>query len=111
MVREPEEIPEREHEIVVARVASVDVAKASAVVCTRVPREDEPGPFVTRVHPVDTTTNAILELADYLVGIRNRDLRHGETEIPVRGCGAPTAIRSKLTGCALVPPMRLGCSR
>jgi transposase len=69
-VREPEEIQEREHEVAVARVAAVDVAKASAVVCTRVPREGEPGRFVTRVHPVDATTNAILELADYLAGLR-----------------------------------------
>jgi len=69
-VREPEEIQEREHEIAVARVAAVDVAKASGVVCTRVPREGEPGRFVTRVHRVDATTNAILELADYLAGER-----------------------------------------
>ena len=38
-MREPEEIEECEHEIAVARVAAVDVAKASGVVCTRVPRE------------------------------------------------------------------------
>ena len=69
-MREPEEIEEREHEIAVARVAAVDVAKASGVVCTRVPREGEPGRFVTRVHPVEATTNAILELADYLAGMR-----------------------------------------
>jgi transposase len=69
-MREPEEIEEREHEIAVARVAAVDVAKASGVVCTRVPREDQPGRFVTRVHPVEATTNAILELAGYLAGLR-----------------------------------------
>jgi hypothetical protein len=69
-VQEPEEIQEREYEIAVARVAAVDVAKASGVVCTRVPREGEPGRFVTRVHPVDATTNAILELPDYLAGMR-----------------------------------------
>jgi transposase len=69
-VREPEEIQEREHEIAVARVAAVDVAKASGVACAWVPREGEPGRFVTRVHPVDATTNAILELADYLAGMR-----------------------------------------
>ncbi len=69
-MREPEEIQEREHEVAVARVAAVDVAKASGVVCTRVPRVGEPGRFVTRVHPVDATTNAILELADYLAGMR-----------------------------------------
>jgi hypothetical protein len=43
VVRQPEEIEEREHESAVARVAAVDVAEASGVVCTRVPREGEPG--------------------------------------------------------------------
>jgi len=69
VVREPQEIEEREHEIAVARVAAVDVAKASGVVCTRVPREGGRG-FVTKVWPVDATTNAILELADHLVAVQ-----------------------------------------
>jgi transposase len=69
-MREPQEIEEREHEVAVARVAAVDVAKASGVVCTRVPREGAPSRFVTKVWPVDATTNAILELADYLAGAR-----------------------------------------
>jgi transposase len=68
-VREPQEIEEREHEIAVARVAAVDVAKAAGVVCTRVPRDGGRG-FVTKVWPVDATTNAILELADHLAGLR-----------------------------------------
>ena len=59
-MREPQEIEEREHEIAVVRVAAVDVAKASGVVCTRVPREHGSGRFVTKVWPVDATTNAIL---------------------------------------------------
>jgi transposase len=66
-MREPEELEDREAEVAVARVAAVDVAKASGVVCTRVPREGAPGRFVTKVHPVDATTNAILELADHLI--------------------------------------------
>jgi transposase len=69
-VREPQEIEEREHEIAVARVAAVDVAKASGVVCTRVPRQGAGGRFVTKVWPVDATTNAILELADHLVAVQ-----------------------------------------
>jgi transposase len=64
-MRKPEEIEDREAEVAIARVAAIDVAKASGVVCTRVPREGEPGRFVTRVHAVDATTNAILELADH----------------------------------------------
>jgi len=68
-MREPQEIEDREHEQAVLRVAAVDVAKASGVVCTRVPREGAPGRFVTRVWPVEATTNAILELADHLAGL------------------------------------------
>ena len=68
-MREPQEIEDRGHEQAVARVAAVDVAKASGVVCTRVPREGMPGRFVTKVWPVDATTNAILELADHLAGL------------------------------------------
>jgi hypothetical protein len=34
---EPEEIPDAEHELVIERVAAVDVAKASGKVCVRVP--------------------------------------------------------------------------
>lgn len=68
-MREPQEIEDRGHEQVVARVAAVDVAKAPGVVCTRVPREGEPGRFTTKVWPVDATTGAILELADHLAGL------------------------------------------
>lgn len=68
-MREPQEIEDREHEQAVLRVAAVDVAKASGVVCTRVPREGVPGRFVTRVWPVEATTSAILELADHLAGV------------------------------------------
>jgi transposase len=69
-MREPQEIEDRGHEQVAWRVAAVDVAKASGVVCTRVPREGSPGRFVTKVWPVDATTNAILELADHLVALQ-----------------------------------------
>ena len=66
----PQQVEEAEHEVAVARVAAVDVAKASGVVCTRVPRDGAPGRFSTKVWPVDATTNAILELADHLAGMR-----------------------------------------
>jgi transposase len=56
----PQQVEEAEHEIAVARVAAVDVAKASGVVCSRVPRAGEPGRFTTEVWTVDATTNAIL---------------------------------------------------
>ena len=49
MMREPEEIPEEEHEQIVERVAAIDVAKASGKVCTRVPHETDAGRRVTTV--------------------------------------------------------------
>ena len=40
-MEEPQEVPaDEEHERVWERVAAVDIAKASGVVCTRVPDED-----------------------------------------------------------------------
>lgn len=69
-MREPQEVEDRGHELAVERVAAVDVAKASGVVCTRVPREGAPGRFVTKVHSAGSTANAILELADHLAGLR-----------------------------------------
>ena len=66
-VMEPQEIEDEEHEQILERVAAVDVAKASGMVCTRVPREGQPGKRRTRVWQVSATTGAILELADHLV--------------------------------------------
>jgi transposase len=57
-----------DYEDVVARVAAIDVAKATGMVGTRVPHENTPGKRVTRVWQVSATTNAILGLADHLVG-------------------------------------------
>jgi transposase len=48
-MREPQEIEDEEHEQVVERVAAVDVAKASGMVCTRVPHPSRPGRRRTRV--------------------------------------------------------------
>jgi len=50
----------------VERVAAVDVAKASGMVCTRVPHASVAGRRVTRAWEVRTTTNAILALAEEL---------------------------------------------
>jgi len=63
---EPQEIDDEEHEQIRERVAAVDVAKASGMVCTRVPHQTRPGKRRTRVWPVDATTNAILELGEHL---------------------------------------------
>jgi transposase len=73
-MQQPLEIDDSPAEQAVARVAAVDVAKASGVVCTRVPRETGgdgagPGRFSTKVWTVSATTNAILELADHLTSM------------------------------------------
>ena len=57
-----------EHEEIVGRVAAIDVAKASGMVCTRVPHATKAGKRVTRVWQVASTTNQVLELAEQLVG-------------------------------------------
>ena len=57
-----------DHEQIVARVAAIDVAKASGMVCTRVPHPAAVGKRITTVWQVDSTTNQILELAEQLVG-------------------------------------------
>jgi transposase len=53
-------------ERLVERVAAIDVAKASAVVCTRLPHAAVAGRRVTRVWEVRSTTNAIIALAEQL---------------------------------------------
>ena len=67
---EPLEIEDEGYEQVLERVAAVDVAKASGMVCVRVPHQDRPGKRRTRVWPVDATTGAVLELADQLLAER-----------------------------------------
>jgi transposase len=59
---EPQEIEDEEHEQILQRVAAVDVAKASGMVCLRVPHDARPGRR-TRVWNVNATTNAVMELA------------------------------------------------
>jgi transposase len=61
------EVPDEEHEQIVARVAAIDVGKTLGVVCTRVPHETKPDRRVIKVWRVDATTRAILELADHLM--------------------------------------------
>ena len=68
-MQEPQEVLDGEHEQVLARVAAIDVAKASGMVCTRVPHPDVAGRRVAKVWSVSATTNAIMELADHLVEV------------------------------------------
>jgi transposase len=63
---EPEEIPDAEHELIIERVAAIDVAKASGKVCVRASK-DAAGRRSSRVWDVAATTGAITELAAQLV--------------------------------------------
>ena len=65
-MEQPREVHDEEHERVWERVAAVDVAKGSGVVCTRVPDEDRPGRRKTHVHTVPARSGAVTELGDYL---------------------------------------------
>jgi transposase len=66
-VDQPQEIPDAEHEQVVARVCAIDVAKAAGKVCTRVPHPQHPQRRVCKVWDVAATTNAVTALAAQLV--------------------------------------------
>ena len=66
MQPEVEEIPDAEHELLVARVAAVDVAKAAGKVCVRLP--GRAGRRVSRVWDVAATSGAVTDLAEHLVG-------------------------------------------
>jgi transposase len=65
-VEQPQEVADEESERVWERVAAVDVAKASGVVCTRVPDEGRPGRRRMHVWTVKATLGAVTELGDYL---------------------------------------------
>jgi transposase len=64
--RVPEEIPDEEHERIFDRVAAVDVAKESGMVCTRLPSATGTRRS-SRVWQVPATVNAIVELAGQLI--------------------------------------------
>jgi transposase len=64
-VRKPQVIPDEDHEIVYQRVAAVDVAKASGMVCVRTP--DARGRYASRVWEVRAATGQVLELGRMLL--------------------------------------------
>jgi len=65
-VEQPQEVEDEEHERTWERVAAVDVAKASGVVCTRVPGDEPGGRRRVRVWTVKATVAAVTELGDHL---------------------------------------------
>ena len=67
-MRKPQVIPDEDHEVVYERVAAVDVAKASGVVCMRTPDPARPGRFVNRIWDnVPATRARIAELGGELL--------------------------------------------
>jgi hypothetical protein len=62
VVQRPIEIDVDDDELLVDRVAAVDVAKAGGMVCTRLPHETITGRRVTKVWEVKADTRALLEL-------------------------------------------------
>ena len=68
-MRKPVEIDSDDDGPVIARAGAIDVAKATGMVCTRVPHATKPGRKVTRVWEVQATTAAIMELAGHLAGL------------------------------------------
>jgi hypothetical protein len=68
-MQQPVEVQVDEHEPIVERVAAIDVAKASGMVCTRVPHASAQGRRVTKVWEVPATTGAIIELGGHLAGL------------------------------------------
>jgi transposase len=63
----PQVIEDEAHERVFEKVAAVDVAKASGVVCTRAPHPSRPGARRSTVRTVQATMNAVRKLAGQLV--------------------------------------------
>lgn len=66
-MQQPTEVEVDEAQQVVGRVAAIDVAKATGMVCTRVPHDKAPGKRVTKVWEVKATAKGISELAEHLV--------------------------------------------
>ena len=67
-MRKPQVIPDEDHEVVYERVAAVDVAKASGVVCMRTPDPARPGRYVNQIWDnVPATRARITELGQELL--------------------------------------------
>lgn len=67
-MRKPQVVPDEDHEVIYQRVAAVDVAKASGVVCLRGPDTKRPGRYVNRIWDnVPATRARIAELGEELL--------------------------------------------
>jgi hypothetical protein len=64
-VHSPQVIPDEDHEVVYERVAAVDVAKASGVVCMRTPGPG--GRYSSKIWEVAATTAQVLAIGQVMV--------------------------------------------
>src|SRR5512132_2883861 len=103
-VREPEEIEDEAYERVLERVCAIDVGKASGKVCTRVPHPSRPGQRRTRVWDVEATTNAIVELGEYLAGEGSR--RSPWSRRRITGGSGSTCWKRPVWTCSWSTPAR-----
>ena len=73
----PQVIDDEEHERVHDRVAAIDVAKDTGMVCTRTPHPSRPGARRSTVWTVKARMNAIRALGRQLKPGRHRDRHAG----------------------------------
>ena len=66
---EPQLIDDQDHERVFGKVAAIDVAKASGMVCVRAPHPSRPGARRSTVWTVPATMGAVQALAAQLAGL------------------------------------------
>jgi hypothetical protein len=83
-----EEIPDVDHESVIARVCAIDVAKASGKVCVRIPHATLEDRRVSRVWDVPATFTSVTELATELVAEKIERVTVESTSDYVRHEGA-----------------------
>ena len=95
MAQDGETVEVEEPEELVARVAAIDVAKASGMVCTRVPHPAKPGQRATKVWQVPATTNAIIGLAEQLAG---QGIQRVVVWVHLRPAGGPGCTCCKPAG-------------
>jgi transposase len=69
-MQQPVEVTSEDAPEIVERVAAIDVAKATGMVCTRLPDSRVAGRRVTKVWEVKATVRGISELAEHLVAER-----------------------------------------
>ena len=81
----PVEIPDAEHELVIERVAAIDVAKAAGKMCVRLPGKTR---LFSRVWDVPARTGAVTELGDQLTELGIDKVTVESTSDYVRSEGA-----------------------